>query len=149
VAADATTLAETRTTFASQRTDLATERTREALVRTRLAHERTMMAWVRTATSLISFGFTIYKFFQYMRESAGASASIEERLLDPRAVALVMIGLGVGALVLATIEHRRGMNELRSLYGAYGKFPRSLAAGVALVLGTLGLVGLVLVFLRQ
>ena len=31
--------------------------------RTKLAHERTLMAWVRTATSLISFGFTIYKFF--------------------------------------------------------------------------------------
>ena len=36
--------------------------TRLAVDRTRLAHERTLMAWVRTATSLISFGFTIYKF---------------------------------------------------------------------------------------
>ena len=26
------------------------------------------MAWVRTATSLISFGFTIFKFFQFLRE---------------------------------------------------------------------------------
>ena len=32
--------------------------------RTRLAYERTMMAWTRTATSLSTFGFTIYKFFQ-------------------------------------------------------------------------------------
>ena len=39
--------------------------TRLAVDRTRLAHERTLMAWVRTATSLISFGFTIYKFFQF------------------------------------------------------------------------------------
>ncbi len=38
--------------------------TRLAIDRTRLAYERTMMAWVRTATSLISFGFTIYKFFE-------------------------------------------------------------------------------------
>ncbi len=36
--------------------------TRLAVDRTRLAHERTLMAWVRTATSLIPFGFTIYKF---------------------------------------------------------------------------------------
>jgi putative membrane protein len=149
MAADATSLAETRTAYASHRTDLATERTREALVRTRLAYERTMMAWVRTATSLISFGFTIYKFFQYLRESAGANAAAEDRLLDPRAVALVMIGLGVGVLLLATIEHRRGMNELRTLYGQYGAFPRSLAAGVAILLGLLGLLGLILVFLRQ
>ena len=39
-----------------------------ALERTRLAHERTLMAWVRTATSLISFGFTIYKAFEYLRQ---------------------------------------------------------------------------------
>ncbi len=39
--------------------------TRLAVDRTRLAHERTLMAWVRTATSLISFGFTIYKFFEF------------------------------------------------------------------------------------
>ena len=38
--------------------------TQLAFDRTRLAYDRTMMAWVRTATSLISFGFTIYKFFQ-------------------------------------------------------------------------------------
>jgi len=38
--------------------------TRLAVDRTWLAHERTMLAWVRTAASLISFGFTIYKFFQ-------------------------------------------------------------------------------------
>ena len=39
--------------------------TRLAVERTRLAYERTLMAWVRTATSLISFGFTVYKFFQF------------------------------------------------------------------------------------
>jgi putative membrane protein len=39
-----------------------------ALDRTLLAYDRTLMAWVRTATSLISLGFTIYKFFQYLRE---------------------------------------------------------------------------------
>ena len=43
--------------------------------RTRLAHERTLMAWVRTATSLLSFGFTIHKFFEYLRESQQVSAS--------------------------------------------------------------------------
>ena len=51
--------------------------TRLAVERTRLAYERTLMAWTRTATSLISFGFTIYKFFQYLREDrpvADASA---------------------------------------------------------------------------
>ena len=35
-----------------------------AVDRTRLAHDRTLLAWVRTGTSLIAFGFTIYKFFE-------------------------------------------------------------------------------------
>jgi uncharacterized membrane protein YidH (DUF202 family) len=34
-----------------------------SIKRTRLSYDRTLMAWIRTATSLISFGFTIYKFF--------------------------------------------------------------------------------------
>jgi len=39
-----------------------------ALERTFLAHERTLMAWVRTAASLITFGFTLFKFFEYLHE---------------------------------------------------------------------------------
>ena len=39
--------------------------TRLAYDRTRLAFERTMLAWVRTAASLITFGFTVYKFFEF------------------------------------------------------------------------------------
>ena len=38
---------------------------RLALERTRIAYERTMMAWVRTATSMITFGFSVYKFFGF------------------------------------------------------------------------------------
>ncbi|PYY11310.1 MAG: hypothetical protein DMG61_19450, partial [Acidobacteria bacterium] len=43
-------------------TDLAFERTR-------MAAERTLIAWIRTALSMISFGFTIYKFLQAMQGS--------------------------------------------------------------------------------
>ncbi|GAA1229423.1 MULTISPECIES: YidH family protein [Mycolicibacterium] len=42
--------------------------TQLAVERTRLALERTTMAWIRTSTSLIAFGFTIFKFFQYQAE---------------------------------------------------------------------------------
>ena len=41
-----------------------------AFERTRIAYERTMMAWVRTATSLITFGFSVYKFFQFEMKEA-------------------------------------------------------------------------------
>jgi putative membrane protein len=43
--------------------------------RTFLAYERTRIAWVRTALSLISFGFVIAKFFQYLREKQGETAT--------------------------------------------------------------------------
>jgi uncharacterized membrane protein YidH (DUF202 family) len=68
------------------------------------------MAWVRTATSLISFGFTIYKFFQYLQER---QTNVEERLLGPRGYALVMITIGIVALVLATLQHRRRFHHYR------------------------------------
>ena len=134
--------------LAALRTEMATERTREALERTRLAHERTLLAWVRTATSLISFGFTIYKFFQYLREGNPVPAGTH-RLLDPRAVALVMISLGILALVFATLEQRRSMKRLRDTYPEHGPIPRSLSTVVAAVLAGIGVVGLVLVFFRQ
>jgi inner membrane protein YidH len=54
------------TLLAQQRTDLAQERNDLALQRTIVAAERTLMAWIRTALSMIGFGFTIYKFFQYL-----------------------------------------------------------------------------------
>jgi putative membrane protein len=74
------------------------------------------MAWVRTATSLISFGFTIYKGFQYLQQSQGARHG-----LSPRDFALAMIGLGIGSLTLATFQHRR---DLQVLEAQYGKMPQ-------------------------
>ena len=48
-----------------------------ALERTYLAHERTLMAWVRTATSLITFGFSIYKFFAFEAKAKNITVVIE------------------------------------------------------------------------
>jgi putative membrane protein len=109
--------------------------TRLAVDRTRLAHERTLMAWVRTATSLISFGFTIYKFFQFERSLIGA-----------RGFALIMIGIGLVALVLSTIEHRRSMQSMRA---EFGHVPVSTAAIVAALVSVLGLLAFVAVFLHS
>ena len=114
-----------------------------ALERTRLAHERTLMAWVRTATSLISFGFTIYKAFEYLRQR---QPDVAHGVLGPRNFALVLIGLGIGALVLATVQHR---GDLRTLEARYGPLPRSSAAIVASFVSLLGILALILVFLRQ
>jgi putative membrane protein len=124
-------------------TATADPRTALAIERTRLAHERTLMAWVRTATSLISFGFTIYKAFDYLQER---EPTVAQGVLGPRNFALVMILLGITALVLATTQHQR---DLRVLEARYGPAPRSTAWLVASIVSILGIGAFVLVFLRQ
>ena len=84
--------------------------TQLAAERTRLAHERTLMAWIRTATSLISFGFTIYKFFQFLREQNEPSA-LPSTSRVRASFALLMILAGLVALVLATVQHRRDIKS--------------------------------------
>src|SRR4029077_2116944 len=81
-----------------------------AFERTFLAYERTQIAWVRTALSLISFGFVIAKFFQYLREKQGETAT----LMSPRAVGLVMITIGLVGLILANWQERRAMKDRNS-----------------------------------
>ena len=91
--------------------------TRLAVQRTRLAHERTLMAWIRTATSLIS----------------------------PQIVGLAMILIGLIALVLAWIQHRRDITALQAEYGA---MPFSIAGLIAALIAGLGAIALIGVTLR-
>jgi putative membrane protein len=132
--------------LAEARTDLARDRTRLAITRTVVALERTLMAWIRTATSLISFGFTVYKFFQTVSDTQPVR---QARLLTPRLFALVMMGLGVGGLLFATMEYHVQRRDIERQYPAYGPYRRSATAAVATTVVGLGVCGLVLVFLRQ
>jgi putative membrane protein len=120
---------------ASVSTILATDRTR-------LAHDRTLMAWVRTATSLISFGFTIYKFFQYLHDQ---SPEPRNRLLTPRHYALILISIGIIALALATWQHRRDMVRLRA---EHPEVPYSLATILAGLMSLFGILALIAVIFR-
>jgi putative membrane protein len=91
------------TILAEQRTDLA-------LLRTVNASERTLMAWIRTALSMIGFGFSIYKFFQYLPEEIAAGNI--RRPQAPRNLGLTLIALGTVALTAAAWQHRRFLNEV-------------------------------------
>jgi putative membrane protein len=91
-------------------TVLAEERTDLALHRTIIAAERTLMAWVRTALSMIGFGFTIYKFFQYLPQDLAAGNI--RRPLAPRNLGMTLIALGTLALVAAAWQHRSFLNEI-------------------------------------
>ena len=115
-------------------TALATERTF-------LANERTMMAWVRTATSLITFGFTIYKFFQITMEGK----LNQGRLIGPRGFGLMMIAMGLISLVLATVQNRQSNRKLRA---KYPETRTSLATMLGAMMALLGILALIAVLLR-
>lgn len=116
--------------------------TRLALSRTILAHDRTLMAWVRTAVSLISFGFTIYKFFELeLRDRPQVGGPV-----GPREFALAMIVIGLVALLFAGVQHRQNLRDLRREYGA--DIPMSLAGVMAALFSLLGVLALVAVLLR-
>jgi len=83
-----------------------------AFERTVLGENRTLMAWIRTAISLISFGFTIYKFFQ----ETGAKAGSAHRLFTPRKVGMAMILFGLLALLWGLMEHNSVMKRLKKSY---------------------------------
>jgi putative membrane protein len=101
-----------------------------------------MMAWIRTSTSLISFGFGIYKFFQL---DLGHARS-QHRLIGPREFALLMVGTGLLCLVLGTLDHWNGMKLLGI---RRWDMPRSSVAFIAVLLTTVGVLAFVAVILRQ
>jgi len=116
--------------------------TRLAIDRTRLAYERTMMAWIRTAASLITFGFTIYKFFQLEIKT---SAPNPNHLIGPRGFALIMISIGLFSLAMAGLQHHASLRSMKELYGT---IPRSVAGPVALLVALMGVVALIGVVIR-
>ena len=128
-----------KTAERARRFDTATEL---AFDRTRAAYERTMMAWIRTATSLITFGFSIYKFFQIERPLREQP----NRLIGPRGFAFTLVSIGLFSLILATIEHRQNIRTLGAQYA--GKL-RSLAVLVAALISILGVLALVAIVFRQ
>jgi putative membrane protein len=91
-------------------TVLAEERTDLAIRRTVMASERSLMAWIRTTLSMIGFGFTIYKFFQYLPEEI-ANGNVQ-RPYASRNLGLTLIALGTVALSAAAWQHRVFLNEI-------------------------------------
>src|SRR5208282_774202 len=100
--------------------------------RTRASYERTLMSWIRTATSLITFGFSIYKFFQIEAPVAGQ----QNYLIGPREFAFMLVSIGVASLPLAILESRQNIRALGTQY----PFNRlSLGVAVAALISILGI----------
>ena len=90
---------------------------RLALERTRIAYERTLMAWVRTGTSLITFGFAVYKFFELEIASiTPREGLVTTAMIGPREFGLVLIGIGLLSVLIGTFEHGRDLMALHKHY---------------------------------
>ncbi len=100
------------------------------------------MAWIRTSTSLIAFGFTIFKFFQYL----ATNERRREPILSPWVVGMMMMILvGLTGLTLAWIQHRP---EMKALKAEVGLMPYSIAGTVAGFIACLGAIALIAVALK-
>ena len=86
------------------------------------------MAWIRTSMSLIAFGFTIYKFFEYL----ATSERRREPILSPWVVGMVMIVVGLTGLALAWIQNRQ---QMKALEAEAGPMPYSIAGIIAFLGG--------------
>ena len=91
-------------------TELAARRTGMSFQRTRLAEDRTLMAVIRTSLSLIGFGFTIYQFFERLREQ-----DVVTKDAAPRHFGLALVALGVLMLLFGIVYHVQFMLGLRRL----------------------------------
>lgn len=112
--------------------------------RTRLAADRTLMAWIRTAVSMISFGFSIYKFFQYLLESNLAADHLQH--YAPRNFGVALVSLGMILLALAVVEYFLFLRNLSRETGQ--KYPISTALIAAILLSVIGVLVLINLLFR-
>src|SRR5260370_32389311 len=100
-----------------------------------MAADRSLMAWIRTSLSMIGFGFSIYKFFQYLPDEL-ASGNIR-RPQAPRNLGLTLIALGTLALAAATWQH---WNFLKLVRPSQTRFVWSISFVVAIFVILIGLI---------
>lgn len=116
--------------------------TRLSFNRTFQALERTQMAWVRTGLALITFGFGIAKFFQFLHDQQGEKAPI----FGASTVGMFMIAIGLVGLLLANVQHRRALSALRE---ECPDLPFSVAGTMAVVIMILGIVAFIGALIRH
>ena len=117
-------------------TRLAYERTSLAMDRTYWAAERTLMGWIRTALSMISFGFTIGKLGQTLKDIQVTGLG-GMQMIGIDSIAYFLVILGTGALLAAAVQYSRRVHELCEQ--GLRRQP-SIAFWVSLVLSLMGLV---------
>ncbi|MCP4182794.1 MAG: DUF202 domain-containing protein [Hyphomicrobiales bacterium] len=129
--------------LAQDRTEMADSRTNLALERSIMAADRTLMAVMRTSVSLIGFGFTLYKFFEYMRKQSGFESLPS---FGPRNLGLAMIFLGAVMLFISTWQHIVYSRKLSAVSGH--RFPISASMIGSIVMFVIGFLTILSILFR-
>jgi putative membrane protein len=112
-----------------------------------MSADRTLMSVIRTSLALIGFGFTIFQFFEKLKEAGTLSGTHAARNFG-----LVLVALGIGMLVLGIVYHVQFMLGLRhvrddmreqGLIHGESLFPVSLTLIVAVALLLIGVAAIV------
>jgi putative membrane protein len=131
--------------------ELSERRTGLSFQRTRMSADRTLMSVIRTSLALLSFGFTIFQFFERFRESVPGSGSAARHYgLSLIVLGVVMLILGIGyqvAFMLGLRRERRAM-AADGLIHAESSFPASMTLIVAVLLLLVGLLAIASVAFR-
>jgi putative membrane protein len=115
--------------------------------RTRMSADRTLMAVIRTSLSLIGFGFTIFQFFQRLREAGTLTHAGSARNFG-----ITLVGLGILMLIGGIVYHSQYMLGLRAerkdmtigrLIHGESRFPVSLTLITAILLLVTGVAAIV------
>ncbi|GAB4243587.1 MAG: DUF202 domain-containing protein [Elainellaceae cyanobacterium] len=114
--------------------------------RNRAAAERTLMAWIRTSLALISFGFGIDSIVSAIRSFQANEAINPVRF--SRILGLAFVGLGIYAMIMATIEHRQELHRIQRNVDYFYTPRRSLGLTVAIALVCIGVFAFVGILIR-
>lgn len=104
-----------------------------AVGRTRMALERTLMAAIRTSVSMISFGFTIAKFFQDLK---GLTTGKPAPSISSHNVGFWLVVIGTAYMIVSIIQHQLVAKNLHFI-GEKKRISYSIL--LAMVIAILGL----------
>ena len=132
--------------------EVASRRTGMSFQRTRMSADRTLMSVIRTALSLIGFGFTIFQFFEKLKDAGTLTHAAA-----PRNFGIALVSFGIAMLVLGIVYHVQFMLGLRvereqmredGLIHGESRFPVSLTLIVAIALLMIGIAAVVSMLFR-
>jgi putative membrane protein len=127
--------------------ELSSRRTGMSFQRTRMSADRTLMSVIRTSLSLIGFGFTIFQFFQKLRDAGTLTHAGSARNFGITLVALGILMLIGGILyhlqfMLGLREERKAMVAAGLVHGQ-SHFPVSLTLITAVLLLVIGITAII------